>query len=632
MGKTEVEHQIPGGYNGKILRIDLTTERVTTEQIEAPFCKKYLGGAGFIAYYLLTEVKPGIDPLGPENKVMFAVGPLTGLSLGGCARHTVGGKSPLTGGIAKSEVGEYWGSQLKRAGYDGLIIEGKAKDPVYLHIHGGEVVIRDAGHLWGKDTKQTEEAIRAELGDNKTRVAMIGLGGENMVKYACIMHGPFDAAGRGGLGAVMGSKNLKAVAVRGHRMPPIINAAGINKMVGWLKENMELVKGLTDFGTGPAMSRFEKLGNLPIRNFRYGAFPNVDKISPQAVKETIRIGMEGCFACPVRCKKVVEFQQPYQVDQTYGGPEYETLGALGSACGIDNLYAIAKGNELCNAYSLDTISTGITIAFAMECYESGFLTSDDTDGVRLEFGNAEAMLKMIQLIARREGIGNLLAEGAAMAAKKVGNGAEAAAMHVKGLEIPMHEPRLNKALGLGYMVNPHGADHMDSLIEIFFSSLGELPSVTIPDAIPLGFEPAPFQDIGPLKVALLKVFQSKRILADSLVLCNLLPYSFSQVAELTSAVTGYDTSVTEQLRVAERILTMFRVFNIREGFTAADDKLPTRFFEPTIGGPLSNKSLDFEEMEKAKHYYYHLMGWDGNGVPMTEKLEELGIDHLVSAK
>lgn len=626
------EQQIPGGYNGKILRVDLTTERMTIEQIDEPFCRKYLGGAGFIAHYLLTEVNPGIDPLGPENKLIFALGPLTGVPLGGCARHAVGGKSPLTGGIAKSEVGEYWGSQLKRAGFDAVIIEGKSKVPVYLHILGGEVAIRDAGQLWGKNTKETQESIRAELGDSRVRVAMIGPGGENLVKYACIMHGPFDAAGRGGLGAVMGSKNLKALAVRGNKMPPIINAAGVSKMARWLKENMQLVEGLRNFGTGLVMPRYERVGNLPIKNFRDGTFPNAGKLSAEVLKKTISIGMEGCFACPVRCKKVLESREPHQIDPAYGGPEYETLAALGSTCGIDNVQAVAKGAELCNAYSLDTISTGVSIAFAMECYDRGLLTSEQTRGIRLEFGNAEAMLKMIQLIARREGIGNLFAEGTAMAAKQIGNGAEAFAMNVKSLEIPMHEPRLNKALGLGYMVNPHGADHCNSLIDIVFSSFGEQPNVTIPEFIPLGAEPAPFQDIGPRKVALLKAFQCKRIIHDSLVLCLLLPYSFAQMAELTSAVTGHETSVTELLRVAERILTMFRIFNMREGFTTADDKLPARFFEPTIGGPLSDKPLDFEDMQRAKRYYYHQMGWDERGVPTNEKLEELGIDYLATRK
>jgi aldehyde:ferredoxin oxidoreductase len=627
-----MEHQIPGGYNGKILRVDLTRERMTIEPIDEAFCKKYLGGAGFIAHYLLAEVNPGIDPLGPENKLIFALGPLTGMPLGGCARHAVGGKSPLTGGIAKAEVGEHWGSQLKRAGFDALIIEGKAKGPVYLHIHGGEAAIRDAHHLWGKNTKETQESIRAELADSRIRVAMIGPGGENKVKYACIMHGPFDAAGRGGLGAVMGSKNLKALAVRGNEMPPVINAGAISNMARWLSKNMELVKAMKEFGTGLPMPRFANVGNLPVNNFRNGTFPNVDKISAETLKKTIGIGMEGCFACPVRCKKIVECHEPYRVDPAYGGPEYETLGALGSACGIDNLHAVAKGAELCNAYSLDTISTGVTIAFAMECYERGLLTSEQTQGIRLEFGNAEAMLRMTELIARREGIGNLLAEGSAMAAKQIGHGAEAFAMNTKNLEFPMHEPRLSKALGLGYMVNPHGADHCDSLIDIFFSAFGEQPSVTIPEFFPLGLESAPFQGIDSRKVALFKAFQSKRIICDSLVLCMFLPYSFAQMAELTSAVIGHETSVTELLRIGERILTMFRIFNMREGFTAADDKLPARCFEPTIGGPLSDKPLDFEEMETAKRCYYHLMGWDESGTPTNEKLEELGIDHLVLRK
>ena len=621
-----------GGYNGRILRINLTNRQIVTEQIDESFCRKYLGGTGWIAYYLLREVKPGIDPLSPENKLIFALGPLTGLTLGGCARHTVGAKSPLTGGIAKSEVGEYWGAQFKRTGFDALIIEGKSDRPVYIWIHNGQAEIRDGSHLWGKNTKDTQEIIRSELADDRIRVAMIGPGGENMVKYACLMHGLFDAAGRGGTGAVMGSKNLKAVAVRGDNMPPIANNGGVKKMVGWLKENMELVKTFSDFGTGSPMARFEQLGNLPIRNFRDGVFPGAEKINAVALKEKIGVGMDGCFGCPVRCKKIVECEEPYQVDRAYGGPEYETLGALGSACGVDDLKAIAKGSELCNAYSLDTISTGLSIAFAMECFENGLLTSEDTGGIELIFGNADAMLMMIELIARREGIGDLLAEGSARAAERLGGGGDAFAMHVKNLEFAMHEPRLSKALGLGYMVNPHGADHMDSLIDIFYCEMTEQPNITVADALPLGFEPAPYQDIGPKKVALFKVMQTKRIVADSLVLCHFLPYSYSQYAELTASVTGWDTSVMEHMRIAERILTMSRLFNVREGLLAKDDKLPERCFQPTTDGALSDKCLSHEEMDKAKRYYYHLMGWDENGIPMPEKLDELGIDHLMGAR
>jgi aldehyde:ferredoxin oxidoreductase len=622
----------PKGYNGKVLRVDLSNGKVAIEKIDDSFCRKYLGGAGFIAHHLLSGTKPGIDPLGPENKLIFATGPLTGLNFGGSARHTVGAKSPLTGGIAKSEVGEHWGAQFKRAGYDALIVEGQAKDPVYLWIHDGEVEIKDASHTWGKNTKETQETIRSQLSDAGARLAMIGPAGENRVRYACLMHGPFDAAGRGGTGAVMGSKNLKAVAVRGNRMPATADSDGVKKIRQWLNENMELVKGFSDFGTGAAVPSFEQMGNLPIRNFRDGGFPNASAISAVVMKEQVGAGMEGCFACPVRCKKALQFQEPYPADRAYGGPEYETIGALGSACGVDDLKAVVKGGELCNAFSLDTISTGMSIAFAMECVENGLLTSEDTGGLDLTFGNADGMLRAIESIARREGIGDLLAEGTARAAKKIGRGAEAYAMHVKNLEIPMHEPRLNKALGLGYMVNPHGADHTASMIEIFFRSSGEHPSVMFPDAAALGYEPAPFADIGPKKVALFTLFQMKRIFIDALVICLFLPYSFQQLVELLASVTGWDTSVAEQTRVAQRILTMCRMYNLREGLTAADDQLPPRFFEPTRGGPLSDQSLTPEEMDKGKRYYYSLMGWDDQGVPTPEKVEELGIDHLATRK
>ena len=621
-----MNEQVPSGYNGKILRVNLSNGRVSTEAIDEEFCRKLLGGAGFVAHFLLNEIEPGTDSLSPENKLVFALGPLTGIALPGSARHCVGAKSPLTNGIAKSEVGEFWGAELKRAGLDAMIIQGKAPKPAYLWVNKGEATIRDASQLWGKNTKETQEAIRAELGDNKIRVASIGPGGENLVKYACIMHGPADAAGRGGMGAVMGSKNLKAVAVRGEKMPAVANPNGVKALRQWLRDNRKLVASFSEFGTGAAMSLFEEIGNLPTRNFCDGAFPEVNQISAQTLKETMGIGMHGCFACPVRCKKVIEVKEPYQVDSAYGGPEYETLAALGSNCGIDNLKAIAKGSELCNAYSIDTISTGCTISFAMECFENGLLTTKDTDGIELNFGNAEAMLQVIELIGRRQGIGNLLAEGSARAAEKIGKGAQGFSMHVKKQEIPMHEPRLSKSLALGYMVNPHGADHCCNLIDIFFAGFGKEPDVIVKDAVPLGMAPAPFADIGPSKVALFRIAQLKRIILDSLVLCMFLPYSYRQLAEVTSAVTGWNTTTMEQLRVAERTLTICRLFNVRHGLTADDDKLPSRFFEPTRYGALVDTALDHENMEKAKRYYYSLMGWDSKGIPTPEKLEELGIE------
>jgi len=612
--------ELSGGYNGRILRVNLTNESTNIEAIQELFLRRYIGGAGFITYYLWKELKPGVDALGPDNKLIFALGPVSGLQLPGAARNCVGAKSPLTGGIAKSEAGGFWGAELKRTGYDAIIIEGRAKTPVYLWIQDGEVGLRDASHLWGKNTKETEAAIRAELGDKRIQLALIGPGGENKVRYACIMHGLRDAAARGGVGAVMGSKNLKAIAVRGHKLPRIANREHVKEI---RQQLLAYPHPMSEFGTGGLeMPMFESTGNLPVRNFRDGLFPEVNQIHGGVIKDTIRVGMRGCFACPVRCKKVVQFEEPYHVDAAYGGPEYETLAALGSNCGIGNLKAIAKGNELCNAYSLDTISTGGVIAFAMECFERGLLNTRDTDGIELRFGNDEAMLRIIELIARRQGIGDLLAEGTAHLAKKIGNGSEAFAVHVKGLESGMHDPRTKAGLGLGYMVNPHGADHCCNILDDLFDS-----EMAIKELHPLGIlKPLHVDDIGPRKVALFRLVQLKAIIQDSMIVCIFLPYTYQMIAELIAAVTGWDTGVTELLRVAERVLTVARLFNVREGFLDADDVLPERFFQPKNDGTLADKHLDRTKFEEAKRFYYTLMGWDVKGVPIPEKVEELYIE------
>jgi aldehyde:ferredoxin oxidoreductase len=449
---------------------------------------------------------------------------------------------------------------------------------------------------------------------------MIGPGGENLIRYACIMSGLHDAAGRGGAGAVMGSKNLKAIAVRGSNRPKVATPEGVKELREWLLKNREIWSGTASGGTmdfGYAMEQAVTEGNLSVNNFRDGIFPDAKLIE----RNSIRIGMDGCFACPVHCKKVCKVDGPYNVDPIYGGPEYETLGTLGTNCGISDIKAIAKGNELCQANSLDTISTGMVISFAMECFENGLLSTEDTSGIDLRFGNAAAMIKTIELIAKREAIGNLLAEGSAKAAKIIGKGAKKFSMDVKGLEIPMHEPRLKQILGLGYMVNPHGADHNcnvhDTMIAVKGRSLEWLKPL-------MGeLEPLSVDDVGPLKVAIFRMTQLDRILNDSLVLCHWVPYPFTRRVNVTAAVTGWDVGALELLRVAERTITMFRLINIREGFTAEDDKLPERFFQPKSGA-LADKPLNHEKMERAKSYYYTLMGWDAqSGIPLKEKVEEL---------
>ncbi len=612
------------GYTGNLLRVDLSAGSFTTETISETVRRRYLGGAGFVAYYLLNEVPPDCDPLGPDNKLIFAAGPISGTTIPGSGRHCVGARSPLTQGVAKSEVGEYWAAALKKAGFDLLIVEGVSPKPVYLSIDAGKPELKDAGHLWGKETKETQEAIREEMGGGKVRVSMIGPGGESQVLYACIMCGLFDAAGRGGMGAVMGSKNLKAIALKGGSAPKVANPAGVKATAKWFVDNMNLMAGMADLGTAAAQVKFYEVGNVPIRNFRDAEFPNSYNLTALNIKHTIRQGMEGCWCCPVKCKKIVAADEPYPVIPEYGGPEYESLGALGSCCGVDDVVAVSYANQLCNAYSLDVISTGVCIAFAMECYENGLLTKQDTGGVDLRFGNIEAMLECIELIAHNRGFGAFLAQGTARMSAEIGQGSEAFAMNVKGLEFGMHEPRISKGFGMGCMVNPTGADHMSGMIDVLFSGLGGSGMTTLPDGQAIGVEPAPYDSAGPAKIRLAHTFMCKRALFDSLVICGFMPYSLQMAAQITRDVTGWNTTEAEQLRVAERVLTALRLYNIRCGKSEVDDRLPQRLYQAKQGGDPKEK-LDPAQMEAARKYYYSIMGWDKQGVPTLERLDDLAI-------
>jgi aldehyde:ferredoxin oxidoreductase len=611
--------QAISGYNGYILRVNLNNNSLTKEVIDESFCRKYIGGAGFIAYYLWKELKPGIDALGPENKIIFALGPISGLTLPGAARNCIGAKSPLTGGIAKSEVGGYWMAELKRGGFDAIIVEGKANKPVFLWVHDGEAEIRDASQLWGQAVKETESAIRTELGDEHVQVASIGTAGENLVRFACIMQGCHDAAGRGGLGAVMGSKNLKAIAVRGHTLPEIVDTEKVKE----IRQQLTHPYPISEYGTGgPYMIPNEKLGDLPIRNFRDGSFPEVSKIHGGVIKDTIRVGMEGCFACPIRCKKVTKFDEPYSVDPAYGGPEYETLAALGSNCGISDLKAIVKANERCNAYSLDTISTGSTIAFAMECYQKGLITKKDTGGLELTWGNADVMLKLIELIARREGFGDILAEGTARMSNKIGLGSGDFALHVKGLEPGMHDPRIASGLAMGFMLSPTGADHCVIAPDGALSQ--EIP---FKQYHTLGWiKPPGMNELSPRKTAIFRQAQFWNIVCDSLVVCQFPNISFDQTVGLLKAVTGWDTGLGELMQIGKRIITLMRLLIIREGVTRSDDMLPDRFFQPTKGGGQDNLKINPADYERIRDYYYVLMGWDAEGVPLPDKVKELAVE------
>lgn len=615
------------GYTGNILRVNLTSSTITTEYLDKNLRRRYLGGSGFIAYYLWKELQRGTDPLGPGNKLIIATGPVTGTSIMGSGRHSLGAKSPLTGGIAFSQVGEFGGTEMKRAGFDVIIVEGKSETPVYLSIKDRQVELRDATNLWGKETRETQQAIREELGDEKVRVMLIGPGGERLTRYACIMSGLYDAAGRGGLGAVMGSKNLKAIAIRGTGEIPVSDPEGLaelRKCLAGSVDRISILKSWQEAGTGFDMDIGVLSGDVPIHNWRDGDFPTINNITAVTLRDTIGAGMEGCFACPIRCKKKAKFDKPYSVDPAYGGPEYETLASLGSNLGIDNLKAIVKGNELCNAASLDTISTGGVIAFCMECYERGLLTKEQTDGIELTWGNADAMLMCIRKIIQREGFGNILGEGITRVAEWVGKGSEEFAIQVKGLDPGQHEPRLMPSMGLGFMVNPHGADHCCNVHDTRFAYEAGLRSMNT-----LGFyDPVPMEDIGPRKVALFRVEYLRQALLDCLSMCHLSSAmaDLPTMVEIVDAVTGRHTGEMELLRIAERIMTVARLYNIQEGLTEKDDRLPERFFEPKTSGVLSDRALNRDEMESAKRYFYVLMGWDENGIPLKERVEELYIE------
>ena len=609
------------GYGGKILRVDLSEGKTWVEEPNEEFYRRYIGGRGFIAYYLLKETDSKTDPLGPDNLLIFALGAVTGNPIPGAGRHSVGAISPLTGTYGEAEAGGYWGAELKKAGFDAIVIKGASEKPVYLWIHDGKAEIRDATHLWGLKTRETQETIRKGLEDNSIRVAQIGPAGEKLVRFACVMHDITRAAGRTGLGAVMGSKKLKAVAVKGSNPPDVVDPEKLKELSRWLAQNLNLVRNLHLYGTGAMMDVWLQTGNLPINNFRGDPFPNATDIDARTLKEKYRIRMDTCFQCPVACKKVVRIGEPWNVDPVYGGPEYETLASLGSDCGIDDLAAICRGNQLCNEYGMDTISAGATIAFAMECFENGILTKEDTGGLELAFGNAEAMVKALEMIGEREGLGNLLAEGVKRAAEMLGKGAEKFAIHVKGQEVPMHEPRLKRGLGLGYAVSPTGADHCHNMHDTALNSeriASELRSLGI-------LEIPSVEDLGPKKVRTFYYYVNYRVLNNVLPICLFIPFNLQHKVEIVRAITGWNSTAWELLKAAERATTMTRVVNVMRGFKPDDDWLPERFFQPHRSGALSKTALDPEQLKRAIKLYYLMMGWDENGVPREEKLQELDI-------
>ena len=618
-----------GAYNGKFLRVNLTTGETTAEEVSDLTYRMYLGGGAMAAYLLTRELKPGIDPLGPENVLVFTTCPTNASPISGTNRFSAAAKSPLTGAYGEAEAGGWWGPELKLAGFDAIVVTGASSRPVYLWIVDGQVEIRDASHLWGKTSGEAQDILKEET-DKRARVLQCGIAGENLVRFANIVNELKHFNGRCGLGAVMGSKRLRAIAVRGKGKLEARDPAGLAALTQWFRETYDRKADmLHKFGTSRNVGVLNTDGILPTHNFQRGQFEHFKEISGQHMAETILVDEGTCFACAIACKREVEVAE-LGVTPRYGGPEYETVGAGGSLCGIGDLKAIAKFNQLCGEYVMDTISTGVTIAFAMECFESGLLTRTETDGVDLRFGNAKALLSMTEKIGRREGFGAVLAEGVRRAAQRIGNGAERFAMHVKGQEIPLHEPRGKQGLALAFTTAPGGADHVraphDPAYEGFHPEGGHALEA-------LGLcEPLSRLELSTRKVRAFSYASNWWSLCSTVGICTLAaaPIDFlgiTQVTNLVRALTGWDTSLWELIKVAERGKALARVVNCREGFTPKDDVLPARFHEAFTSGPLQGVRVDPEDFARARRLYYQMEGWDPEtGWPTFAKLAELGIE------
>ena len=622
---------MPYGYHGKILHVDLTARKVEVEEPEGTFYRKYLGGSAMGAYYLLKHTPPGADPLGPENTLSLMAGVVTGVPVSGQSRVTATAKSPLSGLVGDSQAGGFWPAELKAAGFDGVVMRGKAERPVYLWVHDGKAEIRDAARLWGRFTADVEDIIRKELDDKRIQVLQCGPAGEKGVRFGALINYANRANGRTGMGTVMASKNIKAVAVRGRSRPEMADPEAVRALAKWGADHLEEsdVEGLGLLGTAEAVLSQSRRGGLPTRNWSSGTFDEAEAISGQQMADTILKKRDTCFACVVRCKRVVEVAEgPFRVDPRYGGPEYETISTMGSYCGVSDLAAIARANQLCNMYGMDTISCGATIAWAMDCFERGLLMPEDTEGIELRFGNAEALVQMVESIGKREGLGRVLGEGSARAAETLAVGKELV-VAVKNHELPAHMPQIKRSLALIYAVNPFGADHQshehDPVYEKDYEDYADRLA-----ALDL-LEPQPKFSLNPEKVRFAFYTQQFYSALDSLNLCQFVwgpawqLYGPNQMVELVRAVTGWEVNLWELMKVGERRLNMLRAFNAREGVGAEADTVPPKLLIALQGGRSDGVAVSVEEVEVAKELYYHMAGWDENGCPTRAKLEELAL-------
>ncbi len=621
------------GITARLLHVDLTTRQTRVEVLPETTVRTYVGGGALAAYLLLRELRPGADPLGPDNVLVFMTSVINGLSLSGTNRYTAAAKSPLTGGYGESEAGGWWGPELRAAGWDGVVIRGRAERPTYLLIKDDQVELRDASAYWGKLSGEVQEGLEQELGDRRIRVLQTGVAGERGVRFAAIVNQLKHFHGRCGLGAVMGAKQLKAIVARGSKPPMATDKESAKRQLVWFREHYDRSKDrFHQLGSSSAVLALEASGILPTRNFRDGSFEHARAISGQTMRDTILVNRGTCYACAVACKREVEVKE-LGVTPRYGGPEYETLAASGSLCGVSDLKALALVNQLYAQYVLDSISTGAVIAFAMECWEHGIITPAMTGGLDLGWGNAEAVIQLVHLIGRREGIGRLLGEGVRRAAAELGGGAERFALHVKGQELPMHDPRGKKGLSLAYALSPTGADHMEAPHDPLYAGFH-------PQGHPLGVLGL-IEPLDPLALDARKVrafYETQKVWSfyNAVGMCDFVgtplnALELGPLVDYVNAVTGWNMSLYEAMKVGERNNTLARLFNVREGFTPDDDVLPARLHEGIGNGALKGQRIDPEEFRSARRIYYEMAGWDpATGRPTPARLAELGLDAVTS--
>jgi aldehyde:ferredoxin oxidoreductase len=625
------------GYHGKILHINLTIGKMEVETPPESFYRKYMGGSAMAMSYILREVPKGADPLGSENVLTIFDSVVTGASISGLSRINVNAKSPMSGAIGDSQAGGFFPAEFKFAGYDGLVLRGKSPKWVYLTIINGEAKLHDAAHLLGKVTGEVDALLKAEVGDPKAQVMQVGPAAEKGVRFSSIVNMANRMNGRTGMGLVMASKKLKAVVVRGKAKPVVADQqalAALNRTgPEGVKTNPDM-DGLAKFGTAVVVMYNNMIGTLPTRNQSEGQFELAEPISGEKMAETILKARETCFACIVRCKRVVEIEEgKYKFDRLYGGPEYETIGLFGASCGIGDLEVVAQAHQICDMHGVDSITCGATMAFAMECYEKGIITKEDTGGIDLRFGNGDAMLEvLLQIVTKSGKLGPVLAEGSARAAQVWGKGAEECLTTVKNEEAPAHMPQAKRSLGLIYAVNPFGADHQSSEHDPYYEDGVAEFNLNRLKEIGLG-TPQPARSLTPEKVRFAYLTQVFYSMMDTLDLCQFVfgptwcLYGPKETALMVKAVTGWDVGVDELMTIGKRRINLMRTFNAREGLGRKDDQLPGKFFKLLTGtGPTAGVSVTHEEMNAALDEYYKLAGFTKDGIPTRETLKELDIE------